>query len=168
MSLSMYQATVPLIKTMLTAFSAVLDKGLASAEAKKYRPRGADRRAPRAGHAAAEPPGADRHRHRQGHGRPPYRHGSAELRRQRNHVRRAAGPHRQDAGVHRERAGRRSTAARKSRSPSSWAARTRPLPATATSSASSFPTSCFHCTTGYNILRHNGVDVGKRDFLGAF
>lgn len=25
----------------------------------------------------------------------------------------------------------------------------------------------FHFTTAYDILRHNGVDVGKRDFLGA-
>jgi hypothetical protein len=24
----------------------------------------------------------------------------------------------------------------------------------------------FHCATAYNILRHNGVDIGKRDFLG--
>ena len=24
----------------------------------------------------------------------------------------------------------------------------------------------FHCTTAYNILRHNGVPVGKRDYLG--
>jgi hypothetical protein len=24
----------------------------------------------------------------------------------------------------------------------------------------------FHVTTTYLILRHNGVDVGKRDFLG--
>jgi hypothetical protein len=24
----------------------------------------------------------------------------------------------------------------------------------------------FHCTVAYAILRHNGVDVGKRDFLG--
>ena len=24
----------------------------------------------------------------------------------------------------------------------------------------------FHCATAYNILRHNGVEVGKRDFLG--
>ena len=30
------------------------------------------------------------------------------------------------------------------------------------------PNVTFHCTTAYNILRHNGVDVGKRDFLGAF
>jgi len=30
------------------------------------------------------------------------------------------------------------------------------------------PNVTFHCTTAYNILRHNGVDLGKRDFLGAF
>src|SRR5580693_10222069 len=28
------------------------------------------------------------------------------------------------------------------------------------------PNFYFHCTTAYNILRHLGVDVGKRDFLG--
>jgi hypothetical protein len=28
------------------------------------------------------------------------------------------------------------------------------------------PNTLFHLTTGYDILRHNGVDVGKRDFLG--
>ncbi|MGL4767336.1 MAG: DUF1993 domain-containing protein [Formosimonas sp.] len=26
----------------------------------------------------------------------------------------------------------------------------------------------FHTTTAYNILRHNGVDVGKKDFIGSF
>ena len=29
------------------------------------------------------------------------------------------------------------------------------------------PNVIFHCATAYNILRHNGVDVGKRDFLGG-
>ena len=29
------------------------------------------------------------------------------------------------------------------------------------------PNFYFHCTAAYTILRHNGVDVGKRDFLGA-
>jgi uncharacterized protein len=28
------------------------------------------------------------------------------------------------------------------------------------------PNFYFHVTTAYNILRHNGVDIGKRDFLG--
>lgn len=29
------------------------------------------------------------------------------------------------------------------------------------------PSVYFHVTTAYNILRHNGVDIGKRDFLGG-
>jgi hypothetical protein len=30
------------------------------------------------------------------------------------------------------------------------------------------PNLFFHITTTYAILRHNGVDIGKRDFLGSF
>ncbi|PUA20189.1 DUF1993 family protein [Glaciimonas sp. PCH181] len=26
----------------------------------------------------------------------------------------------------------------------------------------------FHVTTSYDILRHNGVEIGKRDFMGAY
>ena len=29
------------------------------------------------------------------------------------------------------------------------------------------PNFYFHATTAYNILRHRGVEVGKRDFLGV-
>jgi len=29
------------------------------------------------------------------------------------------------------------------------------------------PNVYFHCTTAYDILRHNGVELGKRDYLGA-
>ena len=29
------------------------------------------------------------------------------------------------------------------------------------------PNFYFHATTAYNILRHNGVEVGKKDFLGS-
>ncbi|MGH8308255.1 MAG: DUF1993 family protein, partial [Steroidobacteraceae bacterium] len=28
------------------------------------------------------------------------------------------------------------------------------------------PNFFFHVTTAYDILRHNGVEIGKRDFLG--
>lgn len=31
----------------------------------------------------------------------------------------------------------------------------------------SMPNFYFHTTTAYNIMRHNGVEVGKRDFMGA-
>ena len=30
----------------------------------------------------------------------------------------------------------------------------------------SMPNFYFHCTTAYDILRHNGVEIGKRDFMG--
>ena len=30
------------------------------------------------------------------------------------------------------------------------------------------PNFYFHATTTYAILRHNGVDIGKNDFLGKF
>jgi hypothetical protein len=29
------------------------------------------------------------------------------------------------------------------------------------------PNVYFHVTTAYNILRHNGIEVGKKDFLGT-
>ena len=28
-----------------------------------------------------------------------------------------------------------------------------------------FPNFYFHCTTAYDILRHNGIEIGKRDFV---
>jgi hypothetical protein len=31
----------------------------------------------------------------------------------------------------------------------------------------SLPNFYFHCTTAYDIIRHNGIEVGKRDFMGA-
>lgn len=32
----------------------------------------------------------------------------------------------------------------------------------------SLPHFFFHVTTAYNIIRHNGVEIGKRDYLGTF
>jgi hypothetical protein len=34
-------------------------------------------------------------------------------------------------------------------------------------SAFSFPNFYFHAVTAHGILRHNGVEIGKRDFLGV-
>jgi hypothetical protein len=31
----------------------------------------------------------------------------------------------------------------------------------------SLPNFYFHATTAYDILRHNGVELGKRDFMGS-
>lgn len=33
--------------------------------------------------------------------------------------------------------------------------------------AMAVPNFYFHCVTAYAILRHNGVDVGKRDYIGS-
>ena len=33
-------------------------------------------------------------------------------------------------------------------------------------SSSALPNFYFHVTTAYNILRHNGVELGKKDFMG--
>ena len=30
------------------------------------------------------------------------------------------------------------------------------------------PNFYFHVTTAYNILRHNGVEVGKKDYIGSY
>jgi hypothetical protein len=30
------------------------------------------------------------------------------------------------------------------------------------------PNFYFHATTAYNMLRHNGVELGKKDFVGDF
>jgi hypothetical protein len=41
------------------------------------------------------------------------------------------------------------------------------LPGQAYLSNYAIPQFHFHCTTTYNILRHNGVEIGKRDYMGA-
>lgn len=46
-----------------------------------------------------------------------------------------------------------------------WAGKT--LTATEFAVHHVIPNFYFHVTTAYAILRHNGVDVGKRDYLGA-
>ena len=51
----------------------------------------------------------------------------------------------------------------------SWTAGTREMSFTGENYLRWFalPNFFFFCTTAYNILRHRGVEVGKRDFLGA-
>lgn len=44
---------------------------------------------------------------------------------------------------------------------------TKTLPGQKFISHVALPNFFFHCTTTYNILRHNGVALGKLDFLGA-
>lgn len=41
------------------------------------------------------------------------------------------------------------------------------MPGLAYLTSYSLPQFHFHATTAYNILRHNGVEIGKRDYMGA-
>jgi hypothetical protein len=41
------------------------------------------------------------------------------------------------------------------------------MPGLAYLSVYSLPQFHFHATTAYNILRHNGVEIGKADYMGA-
>ncbi len=41
------------------------------------------------------------------------------------------------------------------------------LPGAAFFTSFAMPQMHFHCTTAYNILRHNGVEIGKRDYMGG-
>ncbi|MDB5377651.1 MAG: hypothetical protein JWR00_2097 [Rubritepida sp.] len=41
------------------------------------------------------------------------------------------------------------------------------MPALEYIQGSAFPNLYFHVATAYDILRHNGVEIGKRDFLGT-
>ena len=43
-----------------------------------------------------------------------------------------------------------------------------PSPASITCSSIALPNFYFHLTTAYAILRHNGIEIGKGDFVGAF
>ena len=43
----------------------------------------------------------------------------------------------------------------------------RTLPGLSFATLYSLPQVYFHATTAYDILRHNGVELGKRDFMGA-
>ena len=42
------------------------------------------------------------------------------------------------------------------------------LPGAAYLLSYALPNFYFHATTAYNILRHNGVELGKRDYLGKY
>ncbi len=44
--------------------------------------------------------------------------------------------------------------------------RTLEMPGSVYLASAVMPNFYFHMTTAYNILRHNGVDLGKRDFVG--
>jgi hypothetical protein len=168
MSMSMYQASVPLIKTMLTSFSAVLDKGAAFAEAKKIDPsvlitaRLAPDMLPLSKQVQIATDVARRGIARLcGQEAPAYADDEATF----------------DA----LKARLAKTIAYVESFPAADIDASYDKPITMKMGGEDvtyiaqrylvgfiIPNVVFHTTTGYNILRHNGVDIGKRDFLGTY
>jgi uncharacterized protein len=168
MSLSMHQASVPMIKTLLTAFSAVLDKGAAFAEAKKIDPsvlvtaRLAPDMLPLSKQVQIATDIARRGAARlSGQEAPSYADDETTLDALKARIAKTLAyieqiPAAQIDGSE----GKQITIKMGGED----------VTMTGQRYLVGFviPNVVFHCTTGYNILRHNGVDIGKRDFLGAF
>jgi hypothetical protein len=168
MTISMYSASVPMIRTLLTALSAVLDKGAAFAEAKKIEPSVliTDRLAPDM--------------------LPLSKQVQIATDMARGGVARLSGQempsYADDEATFDELKARiAKTLAFIDTVPASAieGSETRTVSLKMRAGDVSFegerylvgfviPNVVFHCATAYNILRHNGVDIGKRDFLGTF
>jgi hypothetical protein len=168
MTISMYSASVPMIRTLLTALSAVLDKGAAFAEAKKIEPSVliTDRLAPDM--------------------LPLSKQVQIATDMARGGVARLSGQempsYADDEATFDELKARiAKTLAFIDTVPASAieGSETRTVTLKMRAGDVSFegerylvgfviPNVVFHCATAYNILRHNGVDIGKRDFLGTF
>ncbi len=83
-------------------------------------------------------------------------------------LRRAQGAHQKDAGFPRRRSTpRRSTRAPSARSSSPSGPNKMKMQGANYLLHCALPNFYFHLTTAYDILRYAGVDIGKRDFLGA-
>lgn len=168
MTLGMYAATVPMLKTLLTALSGVLDKGAAFAQAKKIDETvlTGDRLAPDM-FALARQVQVATDQAKGGVARlagveiPAYEDNEKTFAELKARIAKTVAfidsikPAQIDGGEEREvvlkmRAGE--TRMKGQRYLFGYV----------------IPNVLFHCTTAYNILRHNGVEVGKKDFLGSY
>ncbi len=168
MSLSMHSASVPVFARMLGNLSTWLDKAEAHAAEKKFEPAVylSARLAPDM--LQLHPADPDRLRHRQVLRRAPVRERGAEVRRRRDDARRPARPDRPHDRL-------RSARSRPAQIDGSDG-RDIALPrrdGTITLSGEAYlknfvlPNFFFHVTTAYALLRHNGVPLGKMDYLGS-
>ena len=167
MPLSMYDASVPVFIRLVTALSTILDKTAAHAEARKIDPaaflgarlypdmfplvRQVQIAADFAKNCSGRLAGVD----------------AAEVSRHRGELRGAEGAPRQDARVPQgAEAGAVRQHCRQGIHDSDRQERAK-FTGQSYLLSSAMPNFYFHLTTAYAILRHNGVEVGKRDYLGA-
>ena len=167
MKAPMHALSVEVFANSLTSLSWILEKAADQRREPQDRAGGVSQRAPRARHAAADAPGADRVRHRQELGGAPRR--QEPLRFEDNET---------TIEELRARVARCIDYMRGLPAGAFEGAETRDIKVPTRDRTLEFkgleflqrwaiPNVLFHVTTAYNILRHNGVDLGKRDFLHA-
>ena len=164
----MYQASAPLFRQGLTALSAILDKAVAQCAERKIDPAVllADRLAPdmypftRQVQLAAD---FAKNTMSRLAGREPPRFEDVETT-----VPRAAGADRAHAGAGGRHPGWRRSTARKRRTITlSIGGQSMSFQGQPYLLHFALPNFFFHLTTAYAILRHNGIQIGKRDFIGS-
>ena len=168
MTVSMYKVSVPIFVQFLTAQSACIDKAVAHIEAKqldpnfflnmRFFPDMYPYVAP--GAAGLDPRRALLQR--------ACRHRDAEHAQHREDLCRAQGAPRQGRSTTaRPSSRRRSTAPRTRTSRIKLGANERKFTGQGLLLNFILPNFYFHCTTAYDLLRHCGVELGKRDFMGT-
>ena len=170
MKVSMYALSVEVFANTLNNLAWLLEKSREQRSAAQDRSRRLSRRAPRARHAAADPPGADRLRPGEELGIASCGQGAAALRGHRDHHRAAARAHRSHGGLpeelsRRTRSRRRTHATSRCRRASAHSNSRDWISCSAGRSRTSFFTSrrrtTFCVTTASNSARRDFINAGK-------
>ena len=167
MSLSMYQASVPVFVAMLNNLTAILEKAEAFAKERKIEEGVLLNLATRTRHVSLHPPSADRRGLRQRHHGTARRRRSPELCGRRGELRRAQAAHRQAGCL------------RQNLQPGDVdGSEDRDITLTVGGQELHFkgqpyllhfalPNFYFHATIAYGLLRACGLGIGKLDFIGS-
>ncbi len=168
MTVSMYKISVPIFVQFLTSLAAVLDKAAAHCEAKKIEPAALLNTRLFPGYVSPAAPGARRNRscrQRNARGLPAPSRSRSPIPKRASRISRT---HRQG---NRFRQRLQSRADRRQRGQGDQdhfpSGATRDFTGQSLLLNNSLPNFYFHCTTAYDILRHCGVELGKRDFMGT-
>ena len=169
MTVSMYKISVPIFVQFLTALSAVLDKTAAHCEAKKIDAAAllTARLSPDMYPLARQVRAASDHAVNAT--APAGRRRAPRPAQRRSELCRSERPARQGDRLHQEnfKAAQIDGTEDKAIKITFGSGATRDFTGQSLLLGNSLPNFYFHCTTAYDIVRHCGVEVGKRDFMGT-
>ena len=166
---AMYASSIPVFKQMLGGLAAILAKAEAHVTEKEDRADGADPGAAISGHVSAEQAGADRLRFRPRRVGAAGRCRGAEVRRQRADLRGIARLDRpQLAFIDGFTPAQFEGAAQREIVTRPGTPKERRFNGQAYLPSYGLPQFFFHVTTAYALLRHNGIEIGKRDYMGSY